>query len=139
MKVKVNSQSLSLKLDKLKEKANRKALDKVRRIGQDVVQVSPVDTGAFVESWSILPKGSGGGRSKSSKTPARRAVSGKLSEGQKQQLREKSKVALESDLAKFGEQILNLGGAVIRNRAPHQPYVERKYNILGAYVRDRNS
>lgn len=124
MKLTVNSRSISAKLEALKEKAADAAGQKVLEIAQDAVQLSPVDTGAFVESWSIVPKGSGGGRMKSARTAARRAVSGKLSAGQKQAIREKHKNVLVSDLNTHKETILSSGGAVIRNRAPHQPFVK---------------
>ena len=136
--LKANEKSISVKLQALSDAAKEAALGMVLDVAEDAAQASPVDTGAFVESWSLLPKGSGGGRSKSSKTPQRRAVSGKLSAGQKQALREKSKRQLRQDLASKKEAIVSVGGAVIRNRAPHQPYVEARRQII-PYVVDRNS
>lgn len=143
IKLKANTKSISAKLQALREGAEEAALGKVLNAAQDAVQASPVDTGAFVESWSIVPKGSGAGRSKSSKTPARRAVSGKLSASQKQAIREKHKNAIAGDLSKFREQILNLKGATITNRAPHgkhmQPRNGMTLNKILMYVVDRNS
>lgn len=124
MKLKVNSQSLSAKLELINKKAEEKALGKITKVGSDAVMLSPVDTGAFVESWSILPKGSGGGRSKSANTKARKAVSGKLSAGQRQAIRSAQVGVLAKDVSTHREAILRGSGAVIRNRAPHQPYVK---------------
>ena len=142
--IKVNTNSLSVKLKEAREEAEAAMLDKVRQVGTDAVQASPVDTGAFVESWSILPKGHGGGRSKSSKTPARRAVSGKLSAGQKQAIKQKHITqALLQDINTHGETIIARGGAVVRNRAPHgQVMKPRNGMTLGkilAIVKDKNS
>jgi hypothetical protein len=124
MKLKVNSQSISAKFKAIEERAEEVALDKIQKIGVDAVNLSPVDTGAFVESWTILPKGSGGGRSRSANTKARKAMSGKLSAGHKEAIRAKSRATLAEDVQSSREAILSGGGAVVRNRAPHQPYVK---------------
>lgn len=138
IKLRANTQSISAKIEDMRAKAQAAALNKILSVAQDAAQVSPVDTGAFVESWSVLPKGSGAGRSKSSKTPERRAVSGKLTASQKQAIRDTHKGVLADDLKKHRLTILKSGGAIIRNRAPHQPYVEARRQIL-PYVTDRNS
>lgn len=124
MKLSVNEKSLSLKFEAIMDKAEDAAFDKVVAIASDAVALSPVDTGAFVESWSIVPKGSSGGRSRSANTRARRAVSGKLSAGQKQAIRTTQVGVLTSDAHKHLDAIIKGSGAVIRNRAPHQPYVK---------------
>lgn len=145
IKLQANQKSISAKLQALSEAAHEAALGKVLEVGEDAVQASPVDTGAFVESWSIVPKGSGAGRSRSSKTPARRAVSGKLSSSQKQALREKAKGQLAEDLQKYKSQILSKEGAVVRNRAPHGDYMKPHpenglpLRAIIPYVVDRNS
>jgi len=139
MKIKVNSQSLSVKLEAMERAAKEAAKAKVLKVASDAVQASPVDTGAFVESWSIVPKGSGGGRSKSSKAPGRTG-------GQNKQAVKSNHIAKEltKDLTTHGESIITSGGAVVRNRAPHGPHmVPRRGNgmALGkilATVKDKN-
>lgn len=137
MRAILNEKSISLKFEKMLEKAESKAMEMVLSVGATAVNLSPIDTAAFVESWSIVPKGSGAGRRKSSKTPERLAVSGKISEGEKMAIKQRHiETALKSDMDKYKEQLVSSGGAVIRNRAPHADPVERKYGILSAAVRD---
>lgn len=135
MKVKVNSRSLSLKLEEAERAAKEAAKAKVMKVASDAVRASPVDTGAFVESWSIVPKGSGGGRSKSSKGKPRKQNRSAI---QEQHIAQE----LPKDLAAHGETIISSGGAVVRNRAPHGPHMQPRDrmtlgNIL-ATVKDKN-
>ncbi len=78
-----------------------------------------VDTGAYVTSFSIVPAGSGGGRSRTSKNkPRNQNPSQKKEEGYNQ---------LRSDIQTLNlEQMLETGNAriTLRNRAPHAMDVE---------------
>jgi len=59
------SPSLQRKLDSINETIAEAAEFKLTQISEDIVRLSPVDTGAFVNSWSFKDN-PGGGRSKSS-------------------------------------------------------------------------
>jgi len=99
------------KLDLLKEKAEQAVKDKASDIVSDAVDLSPVDTGAFVESWQINPRGEQTARSRSS------AGRPKLPEGTKQTKREEEKSRLLSRVESFD--IEQLSGFTVTNRAPH--------------------
>jgi len=52
--------------------------------------------------------------------------------------KEEAKGLIRSDVAKYGEQILEQGGAVLTNRAPHASDVDARYGTI-ATVRNRFS
>ena len=115
------------KMDKLEELVGDKVDEKLQSLGEYAVQISPVYSGAFAESWSIRPIGSGGGRSRQSR-PERVPDA--------QAKKEEAKALIRSDVATYSEQILDQGGAVLANRAPHAKEVDAKYATI-ATVRDR--
>ena len=89
---------------------------KASEIVTDAVDLSPVYTGAFVESWQINPRGD---RSARSRTSAGRPP---LSEGAKQAKRETEKSRLLSRVASFDAEMLT--GFTLTNRAPHEEFIE---------------
>ena len=115
------------KMDKLEELVGDRVDEKLQSLGEYAVQISPVYSGAFAESWSIRPIGSGGGRSRQSR-PERVPDA--------QAKKEEAKALIRSDVATYSEQILDQGGAVLANRAPHAKEVDAKYATI-ATVRDR--
>ena len=115
------------KMDKLEELVGDKVDEKLQSLGEYAVQISPVYSGAFAESWSIRPIGSGGGRTRQSR-PERVPDA--------QAKKEEAKALIRSDVATYSEQILDQGGAVLTNRAPHAKEVDAKYATI-ATVRDR--
>ena len=115
------------KMDKLEELVGDKVDEKLQSLGEYAVQISPVYSGAFAESWSIRPIGSGGGRSRQSR-PERVPDA--------QAKKEEAKALIRSDVATYSEQILDQGGAVLTNRAPHAKEVDAKYATI-ATVRDK--
>jgi len=115
------------KMDKLDELIGDRVDEKLQSLGEYAVQVSPVFSGAFAESWSIRPIGSGGGRSRQSR-PERVPDT--------QAKKEEAKALIRSDIATYSEQILSQGGAVLTNRAPHAREVDAKYATI-ANVKDR--
>jgi hypothetical protein len=123
------SPSLQKKMDKLDELIGERVDEKMESIGVYAVQISPVFSGAFAESWSIRPIGSGGGRSRKSREEKVPDVQAK---------KEEAKSLIRSDVATYGEQILEQGGAVLTNRAPHASDVDARYGTV-ATVRDRFS
>jgi len=115
------------KMDKLEELVGDRVDEKLQSLGEYAVQISPVYSGAFAESWSIRPIGSGGGRSRQSR-PERVPDA--------QAKKEEAKALIRSDVATYSEQILDQGGAVLANRAPHAKEVDAKYATI-ATVRDK--
>ena len=115
------------KMDKLQELYGEKVEEKLVSLGQYAVQISPVYSGAFVESWSLRPIGSGGGRSRQSRPDPTPDPQGK---------KEEAKSMVAGDAVTYREQIIERGGAVLTNRAPHAKEVDRKYDTIGR-VRDR--
>ena len=112
------------KLGRLEELVGDTVEDKLVSIGSYAVQISPVDTAAYIESFSIVPKGSGGGRSRTSR--GRR----KLSTPEKQGAKDEAKSQLIADISSIKESIVENGGAILRNRSPHSNIVEDKYDVF---------
>lgn len=90
----------------------------IRNVAEDAIFYSPVDTGAFITSWSVVPSGSGAGRSRTSRDkPRNQPYEQKASEALQQ---------VEADIAALD--VMNTN-AVLRNRAPHAPAVEKRKQI----------
>lgn len=112
------------KLDKISDIVGDSLEEHLLSIGSYAVQVSPVDTGAYVESMSFRPIGSGGGRMRSSdnKPP--------VPSGSKQDVKNGAKAELKSDLKAYKRDILAKGGAVLKNRSPHSNDVEDNHDVF---------
>lgn len=115
------------KMEKLEELYGDKIEEKLVNLGRYAVEISPVDTGAFVESWSLRPIGSGGGRSRTSNNKPTKDY---------RAAKDDARALIEADAVTYKEQIIERGGAVLTNRAPHAKEVDRKYDTVGR-VRDR--
>jgi hypothetical protein len=126
-KVTLNQKTLQKKFDKADELIGDRIEEKMLSLGTYAVQISPVFSGAFAESWSIRPLGSGGGRSRQSRPEKVPDVQAK---------KEEAKGMIQADVAQYKEQIVERGGAVLTNRAPHAQEVDQKY-ATAATVRNR--
>jgi hypothetical protein len=102
------------KIGGIKAAAEEKVKDRAEAIVDYAVSISPVDTGAYVESFSVVPRGAGGGRMRSSK--------GRAKAPNPIAVKEQEAARLKSDLDKID--IVESGGFVLRNRAPHANSVE---------------
>lgn len=121
------SPSFQAKMDKLDELLGEKIEEKLVSLGNYAVEISPVKTGAFVESWSLRPIGSGSGRRRSSDNkPLKDNASAKAD----------ARTNIATDAARFSNEIADKGGAVLTNRSPHAKDVDMKYQTVGR-VRDR--
>jgi hypothetical protein len=124
-------------LDKLSSRVGEIVKDKATQIVSEAVDLSPVDTGAFVESWQINPRGERAARSRTS------AGRPRLSEGAKQAKREEEKARLVSRVESFDPK--ELTGFTLINRAPHIEYIEgnpllktgTKPSEIGAILRNK--
>ena len=101
-------------LDLMKETLEDGIKDELTDLAAEYVAISPVDTGAYVTSGSFVPKGSGGGR--------RRSSDNKPTGQNKQEMRDIAFSQLMSDLAKMD--LTDLSGVTLRNRSPHSNNVE---------------
>jgi len=114
------------KLSKIDELVGDAVEEKIVSLAQYGIQISPVDTGTWVESFSIRPRGSGGGRT----TFGRRDGKLSLPPGAKQSLKEQSKRRVANDVAILKDQIVERGGAVIINRSEEAQSVEREFAVF---------
>lgn len=105
----------------LYEKVGEVVKDKAVEAVTVAVSLSPVDTGAFVESWQINPRGDRTSRSRSS------AGRTSLPAGAKQAKREEEKARLVSRIGSFDTDMLD--GFTLTNRAPHIPYIDGNPNL----------
>jgi hypothetical protein len=112
------------KLTKLREDVADDVGKTLGAVAEYAVAISPVDTAAYVESWSIRPIGSGGGRSRSALT---NRISYKGDPSGQASKRALANEQLTSDLKAYSEQITEAGGAILINRSPHANKVEALY------------
>jgi len=121
------SPSFQKKMSKLEELLGDTIDEKMLSLGTYAVEISPVWSGAFAESWSVRPMGSGGGRSRKSREDKVPDVQSK---------KEEAKGLIAGDVAKYSEQILKDGGAILTNKSPHAKEVDLQYATI-ARVKDR--
>lgn len=106
--------SMSTLIEQAKDEVEEEVKEEIINIAEVLVLASPVDTGAYVTSHSYVPKGSGGGRRRSSRNkPRRQNQQAKRAEAMRQ---------LRKDINAVNT--LESGGGVFRNRSPHAPRVE---------------
>lgn len=118
----VNEKSISAKIEKLKEQTEQEIKTLLKGIAADLTTRTPVDTGAFAESFSVVPASSGGGRSKSSHGRHRNQDLGTY--------RSIAQSNMNSDIDRL--ELLENKSVSFRNRAPHAGRVEAKYQVFGA-------
>ena len=93
--------------------------DRLFSIADTAISLSPVDTGAYVESFSMLPVNKGGGRSKRSEVRTPSVHKGTAS---RQQFTEIARDNLYGDIEKYA--IAEDEKVVLRNLSPHARDVE---------------
>ena len=136
------SPSFQAKMDKLDELLGEKIEEKLVSLGNYAVEISPVDTGAFVESWSLRPIGSSSGRRRqregkpSKDTASAKADARRISRKSVGAAKADARTNIATDAARFSDEIADKGGAVLTNRSPHAKDVDMKYQTVGR-VRDR--
>ena len=126
IKLEPNLKSVTVKVDETKEflELNLKAL--LEDLAKDLVTRTPVVTGAFAESFSVLPSSSGGGRRRSSKGRPKGDPETFLGIATNNMVGDISRLDLKETKS-----------ISFRNRAPHAEPVEEKYQVFGA-VKDKN-
>ena len=121
------SPSFMRKMEKLDELVGDAVEEKLISLGNYAVQISPVKTGSFVESWSLSPIGTRGHRYKNSDNKPLKDNESAKADGRSN---------LAEDANKYKKQIVEKGGAVLSNRAPHARDVDAKHLTI-TRVRDR--
>ena len=106
----------------LEQMVEERVQDELRSIADYAIAISPVDTGAYVESFSMVPAGQGGGRSKRSEA---RSASVKQGTASREQFTEIARSNLYSDIELFDLETSDK--VTLRNRAPHAQKVEDKH------------
>ena len=117
MAVKI-SPKLKQKIESIDEQVDANIKTYVLNIAYDVVRLTPVDTGALVNSWSVKGKGQRGMRRKSSAGRPRRQ--------NPEAERGKSLNNLTNDINKLD---LSGGPVEFRNGAPHAGVTDKKKGI----------
>ncbi len=126
------------KMNAVTAKMGEVVKDRAIEIISDAVDLSPVDTGAFVESWQVNPRGD--------RTALARSAAGRpsLPASAKQAKREQEKARLVGRIESFDT--TKLDGFTITNRAPHIPLIELNNRIkpeskpsgIFAIIRDKH-
>lgn len=110
------------KMESLKGEVKERVWDKGEEIVSYAAAISPVQTGAFVESFSVVPRGSGGGRSRTSNN---RPI---LSLGEKEGKKESEAARLRAEVRSVDP--LEDSGFTLRNRSPHNKVVEDNHQVF---------
>lgn len=118
LKVKQNrsGKSVSIKANQIAEqKVNQKGEFWLRSMASDLVDLSPVWSGAYITSHSYVPKGSGAGRSRQST----------LLRADRQAKKSEAYGLLMQDISRYKDSFFKSRGGIFRNRSPHALAVER--------------
>ncbi len=122
----INKGSIDRKLENFDRIIGEDLQERLVNLASYMVQSSPVDTGAYVRSHSIRPRGSSSGRMRSAS--GRPSLKG--NPGAQQSQRDEAYGALVGDVLKFLDQIVEKDGAVVINRSPHAQDVELNYSVF---------
>jgi hypothetical protein len=111
--------------EKINKAASRQVKAKAKQIADTVVRqdISPVYSGAYIESFSIKPRGSGGGRMK--------LQSARKKSTNPQAHRDLARDNLYTDIEALGKGLID--GFVLRNRSKHSRAVEDGLGKTPAY------
>lgn len=129
----VVNKSLYQKKELIKEFVPEHLESLARNMAVDAPALSKyfVDTGAFITSWQITDGRSGRPRGKSSHGRPRRKGDSAFAEGKRQESQEQ----LMNDVARID--FRNTKVIVLRNGAPHAPYVDAKHNKVMDQLRNK--
>ena len=126
IKIEPNLKSVTVKVDENKEFLELKLKALLEGLAKDLVTRTPVVTGAYAESFSVVPSSSGGGRRRSSKGRPK---------GDLVTFRDIATSNMVGDISRLD--LKETKSISFRNRAPHAEPVEKKYEVFGA-VKDKN-
>jgi|DEB0MinimDraft_6_1074348.scaffolds.fasta_scaffold06990_5 hypothetical protein len=113
--VKIDEAAIARKIEAAKTSILEEVKNEFAAIARDAVRFSPVDTGAFVTSWSFETGKSGRPRGKSSLNRPKAP--------NEEDMRKEGEQNLLSDIDKIPD-LESTKVAVLRNGAPHAEYVD---------------
>ena len=110
------------KMDQLENRIKHEVFIKGEEVVSYAAAISPVDTGAYVESFSVVGRGAGGGRSRSSENRP------KIPKGAKDAKRQDEASRLRAEVRNIDP--FESEGFTLRNRAPHNKDVDEKDHVF---------
>lgn len=116
------NRSFYKKMEQMENQIKEKIWLKGEEVVSYAVAISPIDTGAYVESFSVVDRNSGGGRSRSSLGRPKLELS--VKEGVKKDEAERLRQEVRSI------DPLEEKGFTLRNRSPHNKTVEDKHSVF---------
>jgi hypothetical protein len=120
IKMRFNEKSWSAKIESLIDQTEDSVREGLVRVAGNLAIRAPVDTGAYAESFSVVPASFGGGRSRTSRGRPRR-----------QDKEAYQSIALSNMTKDINSiELLENKSVSFRNRAPHAQAVEDKYHIF---------
>lgn len=126
----INS-SFYKKMDEMENRVKEKVWLKGEEVVSYAAAISPVYSGAYVKSFSVVPRGGGGGRMRQStygQDLADNAIGRQEYKGDKNALKQDEAARLRASVRDIDP--LESGGFTLRNRAPHNKEVEQKHNVF---------
>lgn len=125
------NQSFYKKMDQLENQVREKVWSKGEEVVSYAAAISPVYSGKYVESFSVVSRGAGGGRGRTSPFAADMAAGtrdNELPEGAKAAKKEEEAARLRAEVRAVDP--LEQNGFTLRNRAPHANAVEAKHAVF---------
>lgn len=130
MQITINA-SFYKKMDEIENKVKQEVWLKGEEIVSYAASISPVYSGAYVKSFSVVPRGGGGGRMRQSpyvqdyddNTLGRQEY-----KGDKNALKQDEAARLRASVRSIDP--LESEGFTLRNRSPHNKIVEQKHNVF---------
>ena len=126
----INS-SFYKKMDEMENKIKEKVWTKGEEVVSYAAAISPVYSGAYVKSFSVVPRGGGGGRMRQSpyaQDDADNALGRKEYKGDKNALKQGEAERLRASVRSIDP--LESEGFTLRNRSPHNKIVEEKHSVF---------
>ena len=117
----INS-SFYKKMDEIENRIENELYSKGEEIVSYAVAISPIYSGAYVESFSVRPRGDSSGRSRSSDNRPQLSLAAKDAKKRDEAERLRGEVRAVDPLES--------GGFTLRNRAPHNKVVEKKHSVF---------
>ena len=124
------NQSFYKKMDEIENRVKEQVYTKGEEVVSYAASISPVYSGAYVKSFSVVARGAGGGRSRTSGYIPDVEAGTREHEykGDKEALKQDQAARLRSQIRAIDP--LESEGFTLRNRSPHNKIVENKHNVF---------
>jgi hypothetical protein len=127
--VRIDSNGLKNKMKRLEDLIGDSVEEQIMSLASYGVQISPVQSGAYVRSFQVNPRGSRAGRRIDSST-----LTKLTSPAAKQDAKEDAKAQVRADVVNKGKAIIESGGVTITNFAPHSRIVELRHGVFAKMI-----